>query len=439
MKKKTLALLLAISCTLSATACGAADEEVSASVEDEAGDEIEEEIEEEPEEKEFKEEEIEEEKAEEEEEDEAEEEEPASARKPMKPDWTPSELSDDLYDFQVSIDGTVYQFPMWYSEFEALGWEYDGDNTQTLSSNQMTLTEVWKKDGIRAYTRFANLSMNTVPFSESMVVGITLEDNYVKDSGWEIFLPGGIQWGVSNADDIIAAYGDPSDDYDGDSWYKMAYKYDIYRDINLYVFKDDDTLKKIEIENIVELEGADNSIDETVPDLVKDYVAPKSLGTDYYAYTAELEGVVYSLPCPVSVMLENGFTIDKNDSDSVVAAGGNGWVNLRYNNQTLRTMVENYADYATTVENCFVLTMKSSVNGPEFKLVFPGNIKVGDSEAAVKKAVAGFNCEVSTSDSGYTYYEVSDPDKGVLDRYTITVKDGNVCTLEVKNTTEPEY
>lgn len=440
MKKKTLALLLAISCTLSATACGAADEEVSASVEDEVGDEMEEELKEEPEEapeeEEPKEEEIEKEEPEEEE---AEEEKHERAQKPMKPAWAPSELSDDLYDFQVSIDGTVYQFPMWYSEFEALGWEYDGDNTQTLSSNQFTLTEVWKKDGIRVYTRFANLSMNTVPFSESMVAGITLEDNYVKDSGWEILMPGGIQWGVSGTDDIIAAYGDPSDDYDGDLWYKMTYKYDYYREINLYVFKDDDTLKKIEIENLVELEGADNSVDETVPDLVKDYVAPKSLGTDYYAYTAELEGVVYSLPCPVSVMLENGFTIDKNDSDSVVAAGGNGWVNLRYNNQTLRTMVENYADYATTVENCFALSMKSSVNGPEFKLVFPGNIKVGDSEAAVKKAVAGFNCEVSTSDSGYTYYEVSDPDKSVLDRYTITVKDGSVCTLEVKNATEPEY
>lgn len=78
----------------------------------------------------------------------------------------PAELSDDIYDFQISIDGTVYQFPMWYSDFEALGWEYDGDNTETLSSNQYTLGQRWKKDGVSVYTRFANLSMNAVTFAD---------------------------------------------------------------------------------------------------------------------------------------------------------------------------------------------------------------------------------------------------------------------------------
>ena len=57
-------------------------------------------------------------------------------------------------------------------------------------------------------------------------------DRYqMKDSDWEILLPGGIQWGVSNADDIKAAYGDPTSDYDGDNYYKMSYQYDFYREI----------------------------------------------------------------------------------------------------------------------------------------------------------------------------------------------------------------
>ncbi|MBD5519542.1 MAG: hypothetical protein HDR07_14050, partial [Lachnospiraceae bacterium] len=176
-----------------------------------------------------------------------------------------------------------------------------------------------------------------------------------------------------------------------------------------------------------------------VPELVEAYQAPKSLGDDFYAYTVQMEGVVYSLPCPVSVLLDNGFTIDTASSDSEVAAGGSGWVDLRYNNQTLHSMVENYADYATIVENCFVVSMKSSVNGPKFDLVFPGDIKVGDSEDAVKKATAKFNCETETSDSGFTYYEVSDPDGSSLDRYSIVVKDGSVCTIEVHNSEEPEY
>lgn len=431
MKKKTLALLLAVSCAVSVAACGAADNGETAAV-DETSEESEPEAEE-PEDD------VVEEESEpevEEPEEEPEEEEPKKiSEKPAGP----SELSDDLYDFQISIDGDVYQIPMWYSDFEALGWEYDGDNTQTLSSNQYTLTEVWTKDGFKVYTRFANLSMNTVPFSESMIAGITLDKFYLEECDWEILLPGGIQYGVSNADDIKAAYGEPTSDYDSDLYYKMTYKSDNYSEIELYVYKESDTLQQVEIENIVELEGADNSVDDTVPDIVTSYEAPKSLSSDFYDYTAQMEGVVYSLPCPVSVLIENGFKIDTNSSDSEVASGGIGWVDLRYNNQTLHTMVENYADYATTTENCFAVSMKSSVNGPKFELVFPGNIKVGDSEDAVKKAVGGFNCEVETSDSGYTYYVVYDPDGSKLDRYDIVVKDGSVCTMEVQNSTKPEY
>lgn len=435
MKKKALALLLSISCVLSATACGASEAEEAEELSriSEARDELEKRFsEEEPEAEEVEEPEIEEEP----EEEEAPEEEEKETKKPVA---GPSELSDDLYDFQVSIDGTVYQFPMWYSDFEALGWEYDGDNTKTLSSNQYTGVEVWKKDGCRIYTKFANLSMNAVPYSESMVAGITLDKFDLKDCDWEILLPGGIQYGVSDADAIKAAYGEPSRDFDGDLYYSMTYQLDFYREIELYVYKEENALLKIDVENIVELEGADNSINEAVPELVEAYQAPKSLGDDFYAYTVQMEGVVYSLPCPVSVLLDNGFTIDTAGSDSEVAAGGSGWVDLRYNNQTLHSMVENYADYATIVENCFVVSMKSSVNGPKFDLVFPGGIKVGDSEDAVKKATAKFNCETETSDSGFTYYEVSDPDGSSLDRYSIVVKDGSVCTIEVHNSEEPEY
>ena len=61
------------------------------------------------------------------------------------PATAPSELSDDIYSFQVSVDGTVYQFPMWAKDFAALGWTYDGDDSQTLTSNQYTVAETWTK------------------------------------------------------------------------------------------------------------------------------------------------------------------------------------------------------------------------------------------------------------------------------------------------------
>ena len=342
----------------------------------------------------------------------------------------PANLSDDIYSFQVSIDGTVYQFPMWAKDFKALGWTYSGDGTKTLSSNEYTTAETWEKGDAKVYTSLINLTMNSVTFEEAAVGGITLEEFYLKDCNMEIVLPKGIQYKVSSRDDVIAAYGEPSSEYDGDLYYKMTYKYETYREINLYVFKETGTLDKIEIRNFVELEGGDNSVDATVPDAVKNYKAPTELGDSLYAYNIQLEGNLYTLPCPVSVLLDNGFKINEENSQMEIAADGYGWIELSYNNQTYRCIVDNFADYATIAQNCFVTTMETSIYGPKFDLVIPGNIKRGDSEASVLEVIKNFNYEVETS-GDFTYYEVSDPDGSSLAGYELTIKEGEVINIEV--------
>ncbi|MCH5254030.1 MAG: hypothetical protein J1F41_03830 [Lachnospiraceae bacterium] len=425
MKKKVIAVLLAVSFVISVTACAGNGQDIEPVMqEQEPKEEPEMEEESEPED------EIESEEEEAEEEPEVEEKVESNVKPAAN---TPSELSDDLYDFQVSIDGVVYQIPMWYSDFEALGWVFDEDATLTLSSNQHTLSNRWKKDGFSVLTSFANLSMNTVDLTNSMVASLKLDSFYLRDCTWEILLPGGIQWGVSSADDIKAAYGEPTRDYDGENYYQMTYQYDNYRQIRLQVDKESNALNDIEIENIVALEGADNSVDETVPDAVKAYQAPSSLGDDLYSFNVELEGNLYTLPCPVSELLENGFRLNEEDSDEAVASGNSGWVSLNYNNQTLRVLAKNYAEYATTIENCFMTKVESSDNGPKFELTIPGNIKRGDSEADVEKAVKNFNVKEETSDSGFTYYTIYDLNGSSLDHYQIIVKDGVVMKIEVSN------
>ena len=283
--------------------------------------------------------------------------------------------------------------------------------------------------------------MNTVPFSECMVTGITMDQYDLKDCDWEIILPGGIQYGVSNADDIKAAYGNPSRDYDGDLYYSMTYEYDSYQDIEFYVYKETNTLGKIDIRNMTELEGADNSVDATVPDVVKNYKAPSSLGDDYYGTSVEVDGKLYTLPCPVSELVENGFTINEANSDMEVGSNNYGWIELRYNNQTYSTIIENYADYATVAENCFVTKFESGKYDDMFEITLPGNISKGSSEADVLKAIEDFNYEKElseTSSYSYTYYTIYHPDKSSYDTcYTIQVEDGVVVGLEAKNDENP--
>lgn len=344
---------------------------------------------------------------------------------------TPSELSDDLYSFQVSIDGTVYQFPMWAKEFKALGWTYDGDGSQTITSNQYSFSETWVKGDAKVYANFLNLTMNELTYDEAAIGGITFEEYYLEDTDLQIILPKGIQYGVSTRDDIIAAYGDPTDEYDGSLYYNMTYKYDTYSKVDLYVYKETGTLDKIEIRNFVELAGGDNSVDATVPDVVKQYQAPTELGNDLYGFNFQLEGNLYTLPCPVSVLVENGFKINENNSQMEIAADSFGWVEFSYNNQTYRCIVNNFANYATIAQNCFVTTMESSIYGPEFDLVIPGNIKMGDSETSVLEVIKNFNYEVETS-GDFTYYEISNPEGSILAGYELTVNEGKVTGIEVE-------
>lgn len=425
MKKKLLAMLLAVSCVLSLTACSSQEDTLDAEVVDINTEEamtetVEETIEETTA--------VPETVAE------------TAAEKADRGEVnTPSELSDDVYSFQVSIDGTIYQFPMWASDLAALGWTYDGDATQTLSSNEYTVAETWVKDDISIYTTLSNLSMNTVTMTESMVAGIEVDDYLLKDAECEIILPKGIQYGVSTKDDVIAAYGTPNYEYDGENWYKMGYEKDYHQNVYLYISTETGVLCKLEVENMVELEGADNSVDATVPDVVKNYKAPSALGEDLYEFDIELEGKLYTLPCPVSELLANGFTINEDNSESAFGAQGSGWLEIVYNNQAYHTIVHNYADYATTAENCFITDIETSIYDPKYNLTIPCGIKRGDSEESVLEKIKDYNYEKTAEEgSEFTYYEITNPEGSSLEGYDIVIKGGEVVIIEVSTDREPQ-
>ena len=350
----------------------------------------------------------------------------------------PSELSDDIYSFQVSVNGTVYQFPMWYSDFIALGWTYDGDTTLALPADRYT-GEMFIKDDVKAYVNIANLSINTQPYNECMVSGISFDDYYLDECDWEIVLPKGIQYGVSTKEDIIAAYGTPSSEYDGSMYYKLTYEYDTYSDVSLFVFKESGVLEEIEIDNLVELEGADNSVDSTVPDLVKNYSAPDSVGDDLYTFNVQLEGNMYTFPCPMSELLANGFTL-KEAPDAIPSRSGK-YVKLMYNNQDIGVSIINYADYATIPENCFVTDIEagSASYSTKLDIVVPCDIKLGDSAESLVEKISKFNYKQTVNEADRQYYTVYHPDGSTLDQFGFLVEGGVITEIEVSNDARPEY
>lgn len=88
--------------------------------------------------------------------------------------------------------------------------------------------------------------------------------------------------GTSNIEDIKAAYGEPSDTYEGDFYTKMTYQQDSYQRAELYVYKEENTLLQVDLRNFKEPEDFDKgSVSTEIPDIVSNYKAPTALGSDF--------------------------------------------------------------------------------------------------------------------------------------------------------------
>lgn len=257
----------------------------------------------------------------------------------------PEELSDNLYDFQIAMDGQVYKFPMWFDDFEALGWEYLGDRTEVLYANEYLYAEPWQKDGVTIYTSIANLSLNAIAPEEGQICGLDLDGYQMRNCDWKIELSKGITFGESAREDILKAYGEPTDEYDGELYYKMSYETDYYSEVTLYVYKDSGVMEKLELMNMIELEGLDNSVSEEVPELISEYKAPTQLGDDYYSNILEYDGALYQFPCPIQEFTDNGFEIQEKNSDMVIGAGDTGRAELMKDKQRIRVSVKNFAPW----------------------------------------------------------------------------------------------
>lgn len=122
-------------------------------------------------------------------------------------------LSDSLYDFQVKIGDVIYQFPMYYEDFTAQGWTIgkNDDPEMGVGTNSYCSVSFYKGND-RVSVNVLNLGINELPIKECLIAGINVNAQYDFDAEkTPVEMPCGIVIGTSTADDIIAAYGDPSD------------------------------------------------------------------------------------------------------------------------------------------------------------------------------------------------------------------------------------
>ncbi|MGI6017499.1 MAG: hypothetical protein ACOX8M_01615 [Marvinbryantia sp.] len=346
-------------------------------------------------------------------------------------------LSEDLYSFQLKLNGELYQFPMTYTDFTALGWEYQDDETMEVAPNEYSPSATFQNGDLKLYASVVNLSINTLPVSECLIGGISLDQYQIKDApDTTIEFPGGILYGTATLEDVKAAYGEPSNVYEGDLYTNLTYEYDYKQSVDFYIDAETGVLNQFEIDNFAAdteantAAAAEVSSEPTASVLA--YTAPTELGDDLTSFIVDFAGSLYQLPAPVSVFEENGWKVKTEDSDAVVAGGDFGWVTMMKDNQELHVIARNYDANAAVINNCFVTSVEASKYTTNLPMTLQKGITVGMSTADLEAALEGVDYEKEDEDGSFAYYTVTGSESS-LDRVSISVnkEDDAVSTLEV--------
>lgn len=312
-------------------------------------------------------------------------------------------LSNSLYDFQVKIGDEIYQFPMYYEDFTAQGWTIgkNDDPEMGVGTNSYCSVSFYKGND-RVSVSVLNLGINELPIKECLIAGINVNAQYDFDAEkTPVELPCGIVVGTSTADDIITAYGDPSDTYEGEMYTSYSYEKDIYEEITFYVYKESNALQEVDMRNFAEPEGYDKgSVSEEVPEIVTNYTAPTELGTEMLDPRVEFCGDLYTLPAPVSAFLENGWELVDVEEGAYAAGRDLEFVDMMKNNQTIHVGVYNFTKNATAIENCFVRDLDlGSYDSEALTFCLSGGFTIGAKKADLIAAAEA---------SGYAYEENGD-------------------------------
>lgn len=299
------------------------------------------------------------------------------------------ELGDDIYSFSMKFDGQTMKFPMTYQEFTDMGWELSSseDPDTKVSTNSYGML-TFNKGASSVYADVINLGINEVGLEDCLIGGISVDGSYDVDlTAVSVKLPGDIELGKATLDDIKAAYGEPSDTYEGDLYTKLTYEKDSYQEVELSVFKDDNTLKEVDMRNFEEPEDYDKgTVSDEVPDIVTSYETPTALGDDMMDTAVEYMGDLYSLPAPVSAFTANGWEIQDAEDTPYVEGGGIAFIDMMKNNQSIHFSVYNETENATALENCFVRELSFATYDPEsIAMKLSGDITLGSDKAELIK------------------------------------------------------
>ena len=356
-----------------------------------------------------------------------------------------AELSEDLYSFQISYDGTVYQFPMSYQSFLELGWVDDNEGKYTTLEPGATAGTVCSRNGISVDVEIENPSTETIDFSEGQVSEFTFYGYTMREmenspySDIEVILPKNIKVYESTYEDIIAAYGEPTSELETSSTVSMRYKLEEdYKEVYLFFNKDSGVL---ECAGITCLQNNDSTSGSQEADAVdaEGYTFPTELSDDLYSFQVSINGTICQLPVPYQRFRELGWVAYDEDELTTLTMGCSTLTLCRQNDVPLDIEIENPTEETINVVDGQVgriaflgYLMRDDEDSAynDMEIIFPKNIKVY--EATVEDIIAAYG-EPTSIKEGYPQttltYTLEDYYKEIV--FKVTNENGVLENFEI--------
>lgn len=361
----------------------------------------------------------------------------AEAREAEEAALLAEKFNNPLCTFELTVNGETLTLPLRYSDLETAGWAFNGDSSKKMSAHTSESWHEWEKDGVKLSATMTNFSVNSAPYSECIItkIGYSL---YPRNSEEDmITLPNDIQIHKSTYDDIVNAYGEPDRTSEGnEELYMSYYTFDSEHSVVFSFHVETDVVFGVEIECDEALEGINNTTSSERPAVLDTYKAPSKLSNNPCDATFELDGVVYQLPCPTEVFLENGWQL-KEGNDFSVSPGIGEYCTLIKDELSIGVQLKCPIADAVTAENTYVTAAEVSVyDGSKFPFSLYGNITIGEKMTADELTALFNNMDIDadTSREDIQHFFISSTDESENDiEYYIVISNGVIGGISIEN------
>lgn len=348
-----------------------------------------------------------------------------------------SQLPDDILDYTFAVNGDVITVPCWYEEMEAMGWEYDGDESTMVASDDLE-TSYFVKDHVILETVMYNPSINSAKAKNCEVVKLTFYPEYASENDQAnavVELPGGIKVFESTKKDIINAYGEPDSIVEGTYSEWLTYtEEDCMREVQLWINEETGILDSVEFHNNVAFDMGDEEVSTERPESIDLYEEPEKISKDPFDYTCEFGGDLYAFPCPVTAFLDNGWEVSEDHVGDIVGGGTTSYVMLSRDDSEIFVYLRNYEDVALPVEYGYAQCIETDDFRTSQTMTISGNITIGSKESAINNTFKKYDCSIEKSENEIgTCYQIEETDK--CNGYEIYVNNGKVTSIELQRYT----